>query len=140
LHREKGELGLQLVGRMFGRGRLGVETTPDWAPEPCHYFNEFLLEEVFGGIWQRPQLDPKTRSLCTLASLVSLNRPARAVRQHVIGALANGATEVEIVEALVHTAFYAGVSALSEAMSVTLEVFAEQRRSGAAEASPGEHP
>jgi 4-carboxymuconolactone decarboxylase len=132
--KQKRELGEQLVERMFGgaANRPG----PDWAPEPHAYLQQFTAEEIFGGLWQRSALDVRTRSLITLACLVSLGRSARSIRLHVRGALANGATEAEITEVLVHTSFYAGAPVLSEAMPVALEVLRERQEPGEAAPDP----
>jgi 4-carboxymuconolactone decarboxylase len=69
-------------------------------------------------------LDRKTRSLLTLGMLTALNRPQR-IRPHVIGALNNGLTRVEIREIFLHSAIYCGVPAALDAMNIAKEVFAE---------------
>jgi 4-carboxymuconolactone decarboxylase len=56
---------------------------------------EFVTEWVWGGVWTRPGLPRKTRSLLNLAMLAALNRP-HEVKMHVKGALQNGVTRKEM--------------------------------------------
>ena len=57
---------------------------------------DFVTEWCWGGVWTRPGLPRKTRSLLNLAMLAALNRP-HEIKMHVRGAL-NGVTREEIAE------------------------------------------
>ena len=70
----------------------------------------FVAEHCWGGVWARPGLDRKTRSLLNLVMLTALNRP-HELRIHVRGAVNNGCTVDEIREALLHATVYCGVPA-----------------------------
>lgn len=91
---------------------------------------EFVNEHAWGGVWVRPELDRRTRSLITLAALTALKCP-QEIRGHVRGALNNGCTVVEIRETLLHCAVYAGAPAAIDAFRAAQEVIdaweAEQR-------------
>jgi 4-carboxymuconolactone decarboxylase len=88
---------------------------------------EWVTEACWGGVWARPGLDRRTRSLLNLVMLTALNRlPELAV--HLRGALRNGCTVTEIQEALLHTAPYCGAPAALEAFRVAERVIAEQEQ------------
>jgi 4-carboxymuconolactone decarboxylase len=77
---------------------------------------------LYGGIWERPQLSKRDRSLVTVAALIALNRPDQ-LRSHLALARQNGVTEEELVETITHMAFYAGWPNSVTAVSVAQEVF-----------------
>ena len=85
---------------------------------------ELVTEYCWGTVWTRPGLPRKTRSLLNLAMLTALNRP-HEVRLHVRGALRNGCTRQEIMEALLQAAIYCGVPAAIDSFRVAREVLAE---------------
>ena len=91
------------------------------------FLDEFIVERFFGELWNRPELDLRTRSLCTIAALVAAHMPDDALRAHVAGALANGATEDEIREVIVHTGLYVGVGVVLTARPVAEGVFNARR-------------
>ena len=68
-------------------------------------FQDFLMEYAWGGIWARPGLDHKTRSMITIAMLCALNRP-HELRIHLVGALNNGCTKIELREIFTHAIAY----------------------------------
>ncbi|WP_236207786.1 carboxymuconolactone decarboxylase family protein [Pseudomonas tohonis] len=82
---------------------------------------DFVNEHAWGGVWNREELDRKTRSLITLAALTALKCP-QELKGHVRGALNNGCTVEEIREALLHCAVYAGVPAAIDAFRAAQEV------------------
>ena len=85
---------------------------------------ELVAEYCWNGIWGRPGLEHKTRSLLNLAMLTALNRP-HELRGHLVGALRNGCTREEIREVLLQAAVYAGVPAGVDAFRIAREVLAE---------------
>ncbi|HZS83156.1 MAG TPA: 4-carboxymuconolactone decarboxylase [Stellaceae bacterium] len=85
---------------------------------------DFVTEYCWGGIWTRPGLPRKTRSLLNLAMLTALNRP-HEVKLHVRGALNNGVTREEIVEVFLQAGVYCGVPAAVDAFRTAREVFDE---------------
>jgi len=85
---------------------------------------ELVTEYCWGGIWTRPGLSRKTRSLINLAMLTALNRP-HEVKLHLRGALNNGCSKEEIMEVLLQTAIYCGVPAAVDSFRIAKEVFQE---------------
>lgn len=82
---------------------------------------ELVTEYCWDGIWNRPGLDRRTRSLLNLAMLTALNRP-HELKLHLRGALNNGVTRDEIREVLLQTAIYCGVPAAIDSFRVAREV------------------
>jgi 4-carboxymuconolactone decarboxylase len=76
---------------------------------------ELVTEYCWGATWNREAIDPKTRSLLTLAMLIALDFPDE-IKIHTRGALNNGATPEEIAEVAIHSAIYCGVPAALNAM------------------------
>jgi 4-carboxymuconolactone decarboxylase len=86
-----------------------------------------LTDEVlFGDVWARPESARRDRSLVTVASLVT-NGSTEQLVGHLRLAKQNGVTETELVEVIVHLAFYAGWPHAMSAVAVAKKVFAEDR-------------
>ena len=83
-------------------------------------------EFAYAGLWTRPGLDRKTRSLITIAMLTALNRP-HELRIHLEGALNNGCSVEEIREALTHTVAYCGFPAAIDALRTAEELLREKK-------------
>jgi 4-carboxymuconolactone decarboxylase len=86
-------------------------------------FQEWITESVWGGIWARPEIDSKTRSLLTIAILGALNH--EELELHLRASRNTGVTQIEVAEALLHVAVYAGVPAANRAFKVAKSVFEE---------------
>ncbi|OJX63179.1 MAG: 4-carboxymuconolactone decarboxylase [Micrococcales bacterium 73-13] len=91
----------------------------DFAPK----FADLTDEVLFGDVWRRPELSPRDRSLITITSLVSTGSIAQ-LEMHIPFALANGVTEEEIKEAIVHVAFYAGWPPALSALTLAKRILA----------------
>jgi 4-carboxymuconolactone decarboxylase len=96
---------------------------------------KYVSESVWGSVWTRPGLDRRSRSLLNLGMLVALCQ-YHELAVHVRGALRNGLTRDEIVEAIVHATAYCGAPAGLAAMRVVQETLvAELGRRTAADES-----
>ncbi len=87
-------------------------------------FEDLVTKYCFGEVWAEKTLDPKTRSMITLAALTALTKPNQ-IKVHVRGAIANGVSVDEIRAVLMHSAIYAGVPAGVEAFNAAREVLAD---------------
>jgi 4-carboxymuconolactone decarboxylase len=85
---------------------------------------ELTDDVLFGDVWARPELAGRDRSLITVAALVT-NGSTEQLVGHLRRAKQNGLTETELVEAIVHLAFYAGWPRAMSAIAVAKRVFAE---------------
>jgi 4-carboxymuconolactone decarboxylase len=90
------------------------------------------------GLWKRPDLPPRDRSMVTLAALIARNHTIEMPHQLNL-ALDNGVQPREISEVITHLAFYAGWSNAMAAVAVAKDVFAE-RRIGADQLPPASGP
>ncbi len=77
---------------------------------------------LFDDVWRRPGLNPRDRSLITIASLISLYR-VNELPFHLGKALENGVTREEIIEMVTHLAFYSGWPTASSALAIIRKVF-----------------
>ena len=87
-------------------------------------FQDFITEYAWGAVWGRDGLDRRTRSAITVAVLTALGREGE-LELHLKGARANGLSDEEIGEVLLHTAVYAGVPAANAAFALAKRVLAE---------------
>ena len=87
-------------------------------------FLEFTVEHAWAGIWTRPGLDRKTRSMLNLAMLTALGR-LHELEVHMRGAITNGVSETEVSEILQQVGVYAGVPVAAEGFRIADKVFRE---------------
>jgi 4-carboxymuconolactone decarboxylase len=90
----------------------------DFAPALVHFTDDVL----FGEVWKRPELSPRDRSLVTVAALIAGGN-AEQLTFHLQYAKDNGVTQEELIEAITHTAFYAGWPKAFSAIGVAKQVF-----------------
>lgn len=88
-------------------------------------FENEAISVVFGRTWARQNIDPKTRSLCSIGILAALGRFG-ALRIVFDIALNNGATVEEITEALLQVAIYAGYPSALDALPILKAVLEER--------------
>lgn len=74
------------------------------------------------GVWQRPGLPIRDRSLITIAALCALYRP-NELKIHIGRGLDNGLSREEISEVIMHMAIYGGFPVAVEGMAIAREVF-----------------
>ncbi|MBI3967273.1 MAG: carboxymuconolactone decarboxylase family protein [Chloroflexi bacterium] len=117
------EQGVRVTHRLWGR------TRGEKAQKALETLNPRFREFVNQGfsLYTGSALDPKTRSLCTLAALIVLGHEEE-VKLHVYGALNNGATQEEIEELLMQMSVYGGVPVAINAWAVARRVFAKYQR------------
>lgn len=90
----------------------------DFAPKLAELTDDVL----FGDVWARPELSPRDRSLITVAALIA-NGNTEQLAGHLSRAKANGITETELAEVMIHLAFYAGWPRAISAILVAKELF-----------------
>jgi 4-carboxymuconolactone decarboxylase len=111
------ERGQAIYKKLFGDER---EFKPDDTA-----LDEFTIDHLFAGVWSRPQLPIRQRSLITVALLAALGRD-RELAKHVDGALNLGVTRDEVIEVMIHVAHYAGWPAGHNGQRIAREVFARR--------------
>ena len=85
-------------------------------------FQEYITNNAWGAVWNRPGLTKRERSLITIALLAALNHKDE-LAMHLRATRNTGATEDDVKEVLLHTAVYAGVPAANSAFKIAKEVF-----------------
>ena len=85
----------------------------------------YTNKDLYGEVWQRPDLSARDRSIVTVASLIARNQAADMPAEF-NRALENGVTPAELSEIITHLAFYAGWGNAMSAVAVTQEIFAER--------------
>jgi 4-carboxymuconolactone decarboxylase len=113
------EEGMQIRRRVLGDEHVdrAIEAATDLDAD----FQRWITETAWGGVWARPDLDLRTRSLITIAILGALNHDE--LELHLRAARNTGVTVGEIREALLHVAVYAGVPAANRAFRVAKEIY-----------------
>lgn len=87
-------------------------------------FQAFITRTAWGGVWTRPQLDRRTRSMITLAILAALGHHDE-LRLHLRATQNTGASPADIGELLMHVAAYAGIPAANSAVRIAKETLQE---------------
>lgn len=130
------ERGLRVRREVLGNEH--VERSLARATELDADFQRFVTEVAWGAVWDRPDLDRRTRSLITVAILAALGRHDE-LALHLRATRNTGAQPHEIREALLHVAAYAGIPAAMSAFAIAREALAgPQDEKGQAEPeSPG---
>lgn len=118
------EKGLEVRRAVLGKEY--VDKSISDADDFAQPLQELVTEYCWGSVWNRPGLPRKTRSLINLAMLTALNRP-HELKLHLRGALNNGCSKEEIMEALLQTAIYCGVPAAVDSFRTAKEFFQESK-------------
>jgi 4-carboxymuconolactone decarboxylase len=110
----------ELIGdKLIGDMAKSVYTDPI-----MQKFGDYATDAVFGGLWARPGLDLKTRTLICVISDTSTGRWPE-LKIHLRMARRQGWTEDELSEALLHLSGYVGLPLVREAMLIARETFTE---------------
>jgi 4-carboxymuconolactone decarboxylase len=99
-------------------GNLAPEDVQAVSPALDRYATDTLAN----GLWKRPGLSPRDRSIVTVAAVITRNQGILLPEQ-VNLALDNGVKPAEISEIITHLAFYAGWGNALAATAITKEVF-----------------
>lgn len=89
-------------------------------------FQTYITEAAWGGLWARPGLTLRERSMLTLALLAALGHEEE-LAMHIRATVNTGATIEDIKETLMHVAVYAGVPAANRAFKVARQELAEKK-------------
>ena len=112
--------GAQKIGEILGQLPEQVERNlGDIAPGLATY----ILETIYGELYQNPTLDSKTRQIVTVAALATLGTAGPQLRTHIGGALRCGASREELVEVMMQLVPYVGVAAAINGVTACRDVF-----------------
>ena len=112
--------GAQKIGEILGQTPEQVERSlRDVAPQLATY----VLETIYGEIYQSQALDARTRQIVTVTARATLGTAAPQLRTHIGGALRCGVAREELVEIMTQLAPFAGVAAAINGVAACREVF-----------------
>jgi len=100
--------------------------------------DKYAQDRLLGDVWKRPGLNPRDRSIVTLAALIARNQTIE-MPYHLNMALDNGVKPSEISEIITHLAFYSGWANAMSADAVAKDIFVE-RKIGADQFPPASGP
>ena len=113
------EKGKAIVGSVMGRA--GFETIAEIERiSPMH--GRAIYEYCYGTVWAQPLIDIKTKELILTAVCASQGE-YDAVQRQVRGALAHGASQKEVIEAITTCAPYIGYPRTNGSLRAAQEVF-----------------
>ena len=116
---------------LSGCTHMGTDTSMQKAPSlddlnaVSPAFARYTTQTVLDGLWKRPQLSPRDRSIVTLSVLIARNQ-AVELPFHVRFALDNGVKPAEVSEIVTHLAFYSGWANATSAAGIARHVFQER--------------
>ena len=110
-------------------GDAHVDRATASATDFTREFQELITEYAWGGIWTRPGLDRRSRSLITLTALIARGHHEEFA-MHVRAARRNGLTNDEIKELILQSAIYCGVPDANTAFRIAQGVLDELDREG----------
>lgn len=84
-------------------------------------FQDLITRYAWGGIWTRPGLDRRSRSMITLTALIARGHHEE-LAMHLRAAVTNGLTRDEIKEVLLQSAIYCGVPDANTAFRIAQRV------------------
>jgi 3-oxoadipate enol-lactonase/4-carboxymuconolactone decarboxylase len=116
------EAGLATRKQVLGEAHVARASTA--ITDFDRYFQHYITENAWGGVWSRPNFDRRTRSLLTLAILAALGHHEE-FRLHLRATRNTGASPEDIAEMLLHVAVYAGVPAANSAVRLAKDVLKE---------------
>ena len=119
---ERFERGLKTRREVLGEAH--VERSLDAATDFNWPAQTLATEWAWDGIWNRPGLDRKSRSLLNLGMLAALNRP-HEFKVHLRGAINNGVGVAELQEVLLQIGGYCGIPAAMDCFRLASEVLNE---------------
>jgi len=105
---------------MAKKSGVGQKMIGDFAPKLVELTDRVLFDDI----WERKELSKRDRSLITVATLITLNRPDQ-LRFHLGRAVEHGVTEQELIEVITHLAFYAGWPSAMIAIGIAKELFSK---------------
>lgn len=119
----KREAGLNVISEMFG-----PDVAAKFTEKSTEFASEWLpmaVENVFGGLWARPGLSRRDRSLVTIAILIQ-TRALDELRVHFQAAIKNGLSKAELAEVIYHAGAYAGMPCAHSARLIAVEVLGSE--------------
>lgn len=92
-------------------------------------FQDLITDAAWGHVWARDTISLRERSMLTIALLAGLGND-HELAMHIRATRRTGASEADVMEALLHVAIYAGVPRANHAIKIARETFAAMSAEG----------
>lgn len=86
-------------------------------------FQALITDAAWGHVWSRETISLRERSMLTIALLAGLGND-HELALHIRATANTGASEADVMEALLHVAIYAGVPRANHAIKIARDTFA----------------
>lgn len=117
---EKHKIGHETLNRLSeGTSEKVIKNYEKIAPDVSDYIMDF----VFGEIYNRPNLDFKTRQVVTLTALLTQGDTDHQLQTHITGAMNFGWSEDEVIEMFIQAIPYVGFPRVLNAINSAKRVF-----------------
>jgi 4-carboxymuconolactone decarboxylase len=87
-------------------------------------FQDLITDAAWGHVWARDTISLRERSMLTIALLAGLGND-HELAMHIRATARTGATQDDVMEALLHVAIYAGVPRANHAIKIAKDTFAQ---------------
>lgn len=116
------EQGMATRRRVLGNAHVDrAEAAKSTLDQP---FQELITDAAWGRVWSRDTISLRERSMLTIALLAGLGND-HELAMHIRATANTGASQQDVMEALLHVAIYAGVPRANHAIKIAKETFAE---------------
>jgi 4-carboxymuconolactone decarboxylase len=92
-------------------------------------FQALITDAAWAHVWARETISLRERSMLTIALLAGLGND-HELAMHIRATRNTGASEQDVMEALLHVAIYAGVPRANHAIKIAKETFAAMAEEG----------
>ncbi len=89
-------------------------------------FQALITDAAWGHVWSRATISLRERSMLTIALLAGLGND-HELAMHIRATANTGASEQDVLEALLHVAIYAGVPRANHAIKIAKDTFAAMK-------------
>jgi 4-carboxymuconolactone decarboxylase len=90
-------------------------------------FQTLITDAAWGHVWARDTISLRERSMLTIALLAGLGND-HELAMHIRATRRTGASEADVLEALLHVAIYAGVPRANHAIKIAKDTFADMTK------------
>lgn len=119
--------GMAIRRRVLGDAHVNrAEAAKTGFDEP---FQSLITDAAWGHVWARETISLRERSMLTIALLAGLGND-HELAMHIRATANTGASEADVMEALLHVAIYAGVPRANHAIKIAKDTFAEMAAKG----------
>ncbi|MGO4853097.1 4-carboxymuconolactone decarboxylase [Phaeovulum sp. W22_SRMD_FR3] len=120
-HPTMAEQGMKTRRRVLGNAHVDrAEANKTAADAP---FQALITDAAWGHVWSRDTISLRERSMLTIALLAGLGND-HELAMHIRATANTGATQDDVMEALLHVAIYAGVPRANHAIKIAKDTYA----------------